>query len=271
MTRELFLLHQTASILSESIIQEVIWRAFRHCFDAHWQEHFARNAEFLFLGASLTQLGARVAATLLFWAGTYCLLDAAYLFVSVLSVAFGFTQPHEWPPLFGSLTDAYSVRRFWGKFWHQLLRHPVIFFSKAATSAITRILPTSISRHQRTISLFLIFMASGLTHSLTDIQYRRYGLTDTFPVLRFFAASFLAFVLETAWIRVYRAGRSKAGKGFNRFYDGVDSLPGRVVPRLSVERMVGYMWVAAWICSLTPSLVYPPLRVLEHKASLLLQ
>lgn len=157
------------------------------------------------------------------------------------------------------------------KFWHQLLRHPLISFSNAATSASTRVLPTSISRYHRAISLFGIFLTSALMHSLTDIQYKRYGLTDTFPMLRFFAASFAALVLEMAWIRVYRAWRGKVGKGFNRLFNEVDSLPGRVIPGLSVERIVGYVWVVVWVCSLTPSLVYPPLRALEHKASLLLQ
>ena len=157
------------------------------------------------------------------------------------------------------------------KFWHQLLRHPLISFSNAATSASICILPTSITRYHRAISLFGVFLISALMHSLTDIQYRRYGLTGTFPMLRFFAASFAALVLEMAWIRVYRFWRIKIGKGYNRLYNEVNILPGRVIPGLSVERIVGYVWVAVWMCSLTPSLVYPPLRALEHKASLLLQ
>ena len=113
-SRERFLIHQTASILSKCIIQEVTWRAFRRCFNAHWQEHFASSAESPFLGASRDHLGVRVAATLLFWAGTYCLLDAGYCFTSMISVAFDLTEPDEWPPLFGSIGDAYSIRRFWG-------------------------------------------------------------------------------------------------------------------------------------------------------------
>lgn len=113
-SRERFLVHRTASILSKCIIQEVTWRAFRRCFDAHWREHFASSAESPSLGASRDHLGVRVAATLLFWAGTYCLLDAGYCFTSMISVAFDLTEPDEWPPLFGSIGDAYSIKRFWG-------------------------------------------------------------------------------------------------------------------------------------------------------------
>ena len=29
-------------------------------------------------------------------------------------------RPEEWPPLFGSISEAYTLRRFWGVFWHKL-------------------------------------------------------------------------------------------------------------------------------------------------------
>jgi hypothetical protein len=45
----------------------------------------------------------------------------AAVFVSVLQ----WDRPHEWPPLFGSITEAYSLRRFWGVFWHRL--HVAVF------------------------------------------------------------------------------------------------------------------------------------------------
>lgn len=53
--------------------------------------------------------------------GVYCGLTAAHhacaaLFVSVL----GWDSPADWPPLFGSVWDAYSLHRFWGVFWHRL-------------------------------------------------------------------------------------------------------------------------------------------------------
>ncbi|KAB5585651.1 hypothetical protein GE09DRAFT_33210 [Coniochaeta sp. 2T2.1] len=39
----------------------------------------------------------------------------AVIFVIILE----WDQPEEWPPLFGSITDAYSLSLFWGAFWHR--------------------------------------------------------------------------------------------------------------------------------------------------------
>lgn len=40
-----------------------------------------------------------------------------------ISPAMGFAS--QWPALFGSIAEAYSLRRFWGVFWHRL--HVAVF------------------------------------------------------------------------------------------------------------------------------------------------
>ena len=64
-----------------------------------------------------------------------------YSFMSAVSVALGLTEPKEWPAMFGSWSEAYTIGRFWGfvstfsslrltdresrssrRTWHQLLR-----------------------------------------------------------------------------------------------------------------------------------------------------
>lgn len=46
-------------------------------------------------------------------------------------------SPTEWPPLFGSIKDATSIRGFWGKFWHRLVYRSYtsygVFISKNST------------------------------------------------------------------------------------------------------------------------------------------
>ncbi|KAK7946095.1 uncharacterized protein PG986_010416 [Apiospora aurea] len=58
------------------------------------------------------------------WTSYYSLTTAhdlaAILFVAILS----WDAAEEWPPLFGSLADTYTLRRFWGVFWHRLHVHP---------------------------------------------------------------------------------------------------------------------------------------------------
>jgi len=45
---------------------------------------------------------------------TYASLARVYTIYSIVSVGFGLTVPGDWPPLFGYLGDAYTVRRSWG-------------------------------------------------------------------------------------------------------------------------------------------------------------
>ena len=48
-----------------------------------------------------------------------------YYFCSAVAVALGLTPPSAWPPMNGSYSEAYTVRKFWGKancvgsHWHQ--------------------------------------------------------------------------------------------------------------------------------------------------------
>jgi hypothetical protein len=67
-------------------------------WDISWQEWVNRLATSLFT----TFLAART------------LVDTAYRCGSLVAVALGFSLPAEWPPLFGSLRDAYTVRGYWG-------------------------------------------------------------------------------------------------------------------------------------------------------------
>ncbi|KAI5980353.1 hypothetical protein EDC04DRAFT_3152737 [Pisolithus marmoratus] len=60
--------------------------------------------------------------TLLLW-GTYAGLNRVYSVVAVIAVGTGLHEPRLWPPPFGKWKDAYTIRRFWGRTWHQFTRH----------------------------------------------------------------------------------------------------------------------------------------------------
>jgi len=42
--------------------------------------------------------------------------------LAAIFVGCGLSSPESWPLLFGSFLDAWSIRRFWRRFWHQMLR-----------------------------------------------------------------------------------------------------------------------------------------------------
>lgn len=63
---------------------------------------------------SMEQLITRSASVLGFWISLYCIIQAYMGSVAFLSVALGFSQVESWPPGFGPISEAYTVRRFWG-------------------------------------------------------------------------------------------------------------------------------------------------------------
>ncbi|OAX31205.1 hypothetical protein K503DRAFT_110337 [Rhizopogon vinicolor AM-OR11-026] len=60
--------------------------------------------------------------TVIFIGLGYWALNAMYFVMAVGSVAIGLFEPRMWPDIFGAWVDAYTIRRFWGRTWHQMLR-----------------------------------------------------------------------------------------------------------------------------------------------------
>jgi hypothetical protein len=76
---------------------------------------FGVGTEYLFLSATAEQWGARISSTLMTWLiGGRVFMTCYYALVSLLSVILGLTSPKEWPPIFNSVSEAYSLRNFWG-------------------------------------------------------------------------------------------------------------------------------------------------------------
>jgi hypothetical protein len=73
------------------------------------------NPYFLKGGPSLTDAGLLWRLTVLAHVITvYVSVARLYTIYSIVSVSLGLTVPGDWPPLFGYLGDAYTVRRSWG-------------------------------------------------------------------------------------------------------------------------------------------------------------
>lgn len=48
------------------------------------------------------------------YVGIYIMLTIIHSAISFFTVLSGLYQPREWPPLFGSITEMWSLRQFWG-------------------------------------------------------------------------------------------------------------------------------------------------------------
>ncbi len=51
-----------------------------------------------------------------------CGMTMQFELAAAVAVGLRVTDPEDWPPLFGSILDCYTVANLWGRFWHQYLR-----------------------------------------------------------------------------------------------------------------------------------------------------
>lgn len=125
-----------------------------------------------------------------------------------------------------------------------------------SAAIISNLLPASwrtYHRH-RMISLVIIFVLSGLLHGISDIIYWTSFGVRTLPVLRFFVASAAAVATEKAIASSSNLQRISAR---------------RIQPSIT-KKILGYIWVLAYLCFFTPFCIYPTLRQLDPDKMLLL-
>ena len=70
---------------------------------------FGRSKDF-----SPKELMFRMQSTVIFWLNSALNLEMNVLFAALVAVGTGLNSPQEWPPLFGSVKDLYTIRKLWG-------------------------------------------------------------------------------------------------------------------------------------------------------------
>ncbi|KAL4886421.1 membrane bound O-acyl transferase family-domain-containing protein [Aspergillus karnatakaensis] len=121
---------------------------------------------------TLTEVGVHLGVALMAWGPMGSVfINIFYRVVAVLSVGLGISRPDQWPSLFGSITEAYTVRRFWGRYWHQLLRNPFQSITKFITQTILRLPQTGFTAtFNRYLNVLLVFSCSALMHASIDAK-----------------------------------------------------------------------------------------------------
>ncbi|KAF8869177.1 membrane bound O-acyl transferase family-domain-containing protein [Mucidula mucida] len=149
----------------------------------------------------------------------YCGLSFPYYLVSALHVAIGFSQPMDWPDPFGSVKEAYTIRRFWTKFWHQLMNRNVIVVGRFVTRSL------DLKRHSWSEYLTGVsvgFLVSGVIHIGGDVMA---GMQHVGKSLPFFLLQAAGIAVEQGCIHLLR-GMGVRGSGFYRW--------------------LGRLWVCLW-------------------------
>ncbi|OAX38573.1 hypothetical protein K503DRAFT_691336, partial [Rhizopogon vinicolor AM-OR11-026] len=170
--------------------------------------------------------------------------NAVYFVVAAGSVAIGLFEPRMWPDLFGVWVDAYTIRRFWGRTWHQMLRRILTPLGKATSSAFGFKRGTLESSYTQ---LYVAFFLSGLMHTGGDIVLSSHTSTvsRSFFSMPFFLLQAFAITLEDMFIWI--AGRLNVKSNL-------------------WTRVLGYVWVAAWFGWCVPEFVKNQVRWGDNEA-----
>ncbi|KAH8173807.1 membrane bound o-acyl transferase family protein [Sarocladium implicatum] len=152
-------------------------------------------------------------------------------------------EPEEWPPLFRSPLKAYTVRRFWGTYWHRLLTPTAIRWAKFITARVPLL-----RRQKGAEKLFVawfVFTVSGVAHVLVGWQLGDAALRRD---LYFFWANFgvigFEIVLEKVAASVCRHVAPDKGVLSH--------------PYLRIfGRVLGCLWVVFWFIMTIPHILFP--------------
>lgn len=165
------------------------------------------------------------------WTSYYSLTTGHDLASSLFVTVLGWDRAEEWPPLFGNLKDAYTLRRFWGVFWHRLHVHP---FTLCMPS--TRFVRIKLG-HGALVS-FWVFTLAALSHAAVNlVLYRQYFLICK---LRFFLLNWAVCFAETIM-------RNTLGET-------------RLFRKASSMKCLGRVWVFTIFFCIVPGWYYPKLH-----------
>ncbi|PCH35769.1 hypothetical protein WOLCODRAFT_133975 [Wolfiporia cocos MD-104 SS10] len=152
---------------------------------------------------------------------TIAIVAVQYTLLSVVCVAAGISVPRDWPAIYGSWADAYTVRRFWGRSYHQMLRR----YTRSIGKAVCQLLclrPRS--KASSYVQLYAAFAVSGLMHCGGDLMVSRGIFGASFP---FYFMQAIAIMFEDAVIGIARRLGLKSSNAWTRF--------------------VGYIWLVVWL------------------------
>ncbi|KAH0532445.1 hypothetical protein TsFJ059_001136 [Trichoderma semiorbis] len=183
------------------------------------------------LASNSEDVGFRVITTIVFLINAALGVIGVHSLLAIAAVLCG-DQPQSWPHIWqGWPSQAYSVRRFWGNYYHQGLRKAL---SGPADWIIDSVLPRGslISRYSR---LALAFFLSALLHHQAE-------RSETGQLI-FFSSQALGIMLEDAVYKLYSFSPIQ--------------LPRRI------ERALGYLWVLVWLVCLVPYWSYSTMRVID--------
>jgi hypothetical protein len=223
-----FLIRETAIAAWQYLALDILTlQAAKSALDKKEKEmlHYSQPPESVCVEVWIEQV---IAALVGWFVVSRILISFYYRSLSILFVALGFSSPESFPPLFNKMTDAYTLRNFWGKFWHQILRVNFTAVSNFVTCKILNLPKPSIL--ERYTNVLLVFFLSGVLHMTIDVvlnvPIRESG------AMTFFLSFTVGYMIEDGVQAVWKQ------------YHG--SQKAREEPELW-KKAIGFIWVVAFL------------------------
>ena len=176
----------------------------------------------------------------------YLLLSLYHDVCAVVFISLGLDESWEWPPFFGQITKAWTMRRFWNMFWHRVIYRS---FSRHASTISNKVLGipprTQLARY---VDAFLVFGLSAVMHAL--VTARMGNKCAWIRSMLYWLMQPVAFALEALVQRVWMASGAR-----RKMEKVVGGRRGWLVE--GFERGVGFFWVLAWLVWEAPKRSFP--------------
>ena len=188
-----------------------------------------------------------------YWAGAaYIFVDGGHSALSLIFVVFRANQPHEWPPIYGSLYQATNLRRFWGQFWHRIV---VVHYGNIGRVLSERCFGfRSNSLPYKLIIASCIFGLSGVAHAVVAWQLgdSNHWQLDIYWFLMNFAACAAESLVSSAYKSFLRKAKSVQVPVLKELVIFLESS--------STRKVIGYTWVFFFFFWSVPKWQYPRLH-----------
>ena len=207
--RRMFLLKQLASIAIIYGINMLYEHALQTFYPLEFSDFSPTRQSYLRrLGTiSARENAIRTILVLNFVWSSWGLLTCYHKAWSIFFVGVGLDEPEDWPALWGSPFEMYSVRRFWGKFWHRSAFRAYIGYGNLIAEKALRLRRGTLAH--RICAEFTVFFVSGVMHAMTT---RMLGFRGGYwEDVAWFCMNFAAILVETAVQAVWKGVFGRAG------------------------------------------------------------
>ncbi|KAF2643036.1 hypothetical protein P280DRAFT_515473 [Massarina eburnea CBS 473.64] len=96
------------------------------------------------------------------------LLSSYHDFFAIFFIAVGLDESWEWPPFYGQIWQAWTMRRYWTMYWHRVIYRSFNSHVKLITDALGISSRTPLTR---ILQSFMVFGMSAVMHDMVTAHY----------------------------------------------------------------------------------------------------